>query len=71
MGRHAERNNLILCAVLVKLRRCVAIMAVEDKKSVGAGYTRLCTAVEVLKPGKAELICRPAIIADSDYLAST
>ena len=31
MQRHIEHNNLIFYIVLVKFRRCVAIMAVKDK----------------------------------------
>ena len=31
MQRHIETNNLMLCTVLVKLRRSIATMAVKDK----------------------------------------
>jgi len=31
MRRHTETNNLILCIVLVKLRRSMATVAVKDK----------------------------------------
>ena len=31
MRRHIETDNLILCTVLVKLRRSMATIAVKDK----------------------------------------
>lgn len=37
---------------------------------MGAYCTSLSTVIEVLQPGKAELISRLAVIADSNYPAS-
>ena len=66
MGWHAESDDLVLCAVLVELRRGVAAMAVEDKKPVDSTRTRRGMSVKVLYPLYAELICRPAVVADCE-----
>jgi hypothetical protein len=62
MSWHTESDNLVLCAVLVKLGRSVAAMAVKDKKPVDSMRTRRCISVEVLYPLNTKLICRPAVI---------
>ena len=61
MSWHKESDDLVLCAVLIELRRSVAAMAVQDKKPIDSMRTRRCMPVEVLYPLYAELICRPAI----------
>jgi len=66
MRWHAESDNLVLCAVLVELRRSVAAMAVKDKKPVDSMRTRRCIPIKVLYPLDSELICRPAVIADCE-----
>ena len=45
---HTESDDLVLCAVLVELRRSVAAVAVKDKKTVDSTRTRRCMSVEVL-----------------------
>ncbi|KAF2826730.1 X-Pro dipeptidyl-peptidase protein [Ophiobolus disseminans] len=45
MRQHTERDNLVICTVLVELRCCVAVVAVKDKykvhpKSVPGGIIR-------------------------------
>jgi len=46
--RHAERDNLVFCTVLVEFRRRVATMAVKDKQTVGSFYLRFCMRIKVL-----------------------
>ena len=62
MSWHTESNDLVLCAVLIELRRSVAAMAIWDKKPVYSTRTRRCMSINVLYPLYAELISRPAII---------
>jgi hypothetical protein len=49
--RHAEANNPVLCTVLVKLRRSMATMAVNDKQAVDSSCTRRSMSIKVLQPG--------------------
>ena len=46
--RHAETNNLVLCTVLVKLRRSMAAVAVKDEQAVDTSYTRRSLSIKVL-----------------------
>ena len=50
MRRHIESDNLILCAVLVKLWCSVATVAVENKETIDSSRTSGCMLVEVLHP---------------------
>ena len=70
MRGHTETNNLVLCTVLVKLRRSVATVAVKDKQTIDSCYTRHCMSIKVLQPLKSKLISRPAIITQRDYPVS-
>ena len=70
MRRHTETNNLVLCTVLVKLRRSVATVAVEDKQTIDSCCTRRCVPVQVLQPLKSKLISRPAIVTQRDHPVS-
>jgi hypothetical protein len=62
---HTERDDLVVLAVLVKFWRCMAAMAVKNKQAVDSSYAGCCMSVEVLKPLKAKLIRRPAVVAHS------
>jgi cell division protein FtsI/penicillin-binding protein 2 len=55
--RHAESNNLILFAVLLKFERVVALMVVEHKQLVRANSAPLCMRVKV-RQGGAEILAR-------------
>lgn len=66
MRRHAERDNPIRHTVLIKLRRCVAAVAVKDEQAVGSLRIRLRTLIEILNPFIPQIICRPTVVADSD-----
>ena len=48
MRRHAETNNLVLCIVLVKLRRSMAAVAVKDEQAVDTSCTRRSLSIKVL-----------------------
>ena len=68
MRWHTKGDNLVLGAILVKLWRSVAAVAVKDKQAVGSCCTRLRVSVKVLSPLKAKLISCPAVVANSDYV---
>ena len=59
---HTESNNVVLCAVLVELRRRMAAVAVKDKEAIDSARTRRCMSVKMLHPLNAELICCPAVV---------
>jgi hypothetical protein len=59
---HIESDNVILCAVLVKLRRRMAAVAVKDKETIDSARTRRCMSIKVPFPLNAKLICCPAIV---------
>jgi hypothetical protein len=48
MSRHAETDDLIILVVLIKLRCCVATVAIYNEESIRAYCTRLRMSVEVL-----------------------
>ena len=48
MGRHIERNNVVILTVLFELDRVVAFVTVKDKKTFGAFSTRFNMLVKVL-----------------------
>ena len=48
MRRHAKTNNLILCTVLVKLRRSIAAVAVKDEQAVDTSCIRRSLSIKVL-----------------------
>jgi hypothetical protein len=64
--RHAESNDLIIFAELIKLWCSMALMTVKDEESVRALCTGVCVSVEVLYPLKAKLVGCPSIVAESD-----
>jgi hypothetical protein len=59
---HTGSNNVLLCAVLVELRRKMAAVAVKDKETIDSARTRRCMSIKVPHPLNAELICRPAVV---------
>jgi hypothetical protein len=46
--RHAERDNLVILAVLLKIERVVALVAVNNKQACCANSTLLCVPIKVL-----------------------
>ena len=50
MGRHTERNNVVVLTVLFELDRVVAFVTVKDKKTFGTLSTRPSMLVKVLDP---------------------
>ena len=48
MWRHVESNNLLLFAVLLKLKGVMALMSVNNKQLVLSYSTLLCIGIEVL-----------------------
>ena len=51
MRRYIDTNDPILCIVLVKLRRSMATMAVNDEQAVDSSYTRRSISIKVLQLG--------------------
>lgn len=64
MRRHAETYDIVLLAVFFEFCRAVALMAVQNKETIGSYYTPLCRRVEMLDPCDTKLICCPAILRD-------
>lgn len=50
MRWHADRDNVVLFAILLKHRRYMALVAVEDKHPVFAFSPLFCMLVKVLNP---------------------
>ena len=70
MCRHTETNNLVLCTVLVKLRRSMAVVAVDDKQAVDPSCTRRSMFIKVLQPEQTKLVSCPAVVAYCKYPVS-
>jgi hypothetical protein len=62
--RHAESDNLCLCAVLLELDRVVALMAVKNEQTIGPNSALFCMLVKVLQPLYTKLICCLAVLRD-------
>ena len=67
MRRHTESDNLVILAVLIKLRCSVALVAVKDEQSVRSSCARLSMSIKVLYPVKAKLVGSPPIVANTKY----
>jgi hypothetical protein len=50
VGRHAERDDVVLLAVELKVSRVVAIVAVEDKEAINPDCSSVGMLVEMLNP---------------------
>ena len=50
VGRHTERDDIVLLAVELEVSRVVAVVAVEDKEAINPDYSRFGMLVEVLNP---------------------
>jgi hypothetical protein len=59
--RHAQGDNLMFLAVVLKILRLVALIAVNNKELIGTYYPAFSMLVKVLQPLKAKLICCPSI----------
>ena len=66
MRRHAERDDVVLLAIVLEFGRVVALVAVEDQQPISAFRTRCCMEIEVLDPIQAHCIGRPAIFGGCD-----
>jgi hypothetical protein len=60
--RHIKSNNVILYAVLVKLRRRIAAVAVKDKEAIGSTCTRRRITVKVLNLFNTKLVYCLAVV---------
>jgi hypothetical protein len=54
--RHADSNNFVIFAVLLELKRVVALIAVDNKELVAANYPLLYMLIKVLQPLQADLV---------------
>lgn len=68
MRRHADSDNLVILAVLLEVKRVVALIAINNEQLVGANSTLLCIRVKVLQLVKTKLVCCPAILRDCNNL---
>ena len=50
VGRHAERDDVVLLAVELKVSRVVAVVAVEDKEAINPDCSSFGILVEMLNP---------------------
>ena len=48
MRRYADSDNLVLLAVLLEIKRVVALVAVDNEQSYSSKSTLLCMGVKVL-----------------------
>jgi hypothetical protein len=46
--RYADSDNVVILAVLLEIKRVVALIAVNNKQLVGANYPPLCILIKVL-----------------------
>jgi hypothetical protein len=67
MSRHTKNDYLVIQAELVKFGGYMAVMAIQYKHPIRANCPWFCILLEDLfKPGKANLVGRPSIFADTD-----
>ena len=67
MGRHTERDNIVILAVYLEFGRNMALVAVKDQEAIATLRSRLSMLIEVLNPVQACLIIGPAIGSRLDY----
>jgi hypothetical protein len=61
---HAERQDLVLQAVVLEILVKVALMAVQNKQPVHPYLTRLCIRIKMLQPLKTKRVVSLAILRD-------
>ena len=66
MGRHAECNNVVGLAKILKVYRVMAVVAVEDKQSMYPSCTAPGRLVKMFYPVETNLVGSPAILACVD-----
>jgi hypothetical protein len=64
--RHAEGDNLVILAELIKFWCCVAAATVKDKQSICALRVRLRVSIKVLHPLNTKVISHPSIVPKRD-----
>ena len=50
MGRHTERNNVVILAILFELDRVVAFVTVKDKEAFNTFRTRSGMLIKMFNP---------------------
>ena len=68
VGRHAERNDVVLLVVELEVGRVVAIVAVEDEEAINPDFSSFSMLVEVLDPFQASLVRCPTVFGCRDDL---
>ena len=64
MEWHANCQDLVLKAVILKILVEMALMAIQDEQSVHPYLTRLCMRVKMLQPLKTKCVVFPAVLRD-------
>ena len=61
MHRHADSNNLIELAIIVKFGGHMAVMIIDYQHSIHTGRTTFRMSIEMLDPVQANFIVGPSI----------
>lgn len=66
MWRYTQSNNPCFLAVLLEVKRVVALVAVDKKQLVLSSGAPLCIGIKVLQPVQTKLVSGPSVLRDSN-----